>query len=134
MVRCRSSQDLPVQSVPILLPWKRSFIHKQAKRPLDLPLMPLVIVSPDDTLSQQKLKLIPASGAEDDDSRPEWSRQHPGDQPPVRQGLIKGMQQRRHATVKDASPTKPAVWSTGPGTRPRSSAASDHARRPPPGL
>ena len=46
--------------------------------------MPLVIVSPNDTLSQQKLKLIPALGVEDDDSRPEWSRQHPGDQPPVR--------------------------------------------------
>ena len=103
------SQNLPVRSVLILLPWKRPSIHKQVKWPLDLPLMPVVIVSPDDTLSQQKLKLIPASGVEDDDSRPEWSRQQPGDQPPVRQGLIKGMQQRRHATVKDASPTKPAA-------------------------
>jgi hypothetical protein len=46
--------------------------------------MPPVIVSPDDTLSQQKLKLILTLGVEDDDSRPEWSRQHPGDQPPVR--------------------------------------------------
>jgi len=45
--------------------------------------MPLVIVSPNDTLSQQKLKLIPASGVEDDDSRPGRSRQHPGDQAPV---------------------------------------------------
>lgn len=78
------SQNLPVQSVLIRLPWKHPSIHKQLKWPLDLPLMPLVIVSPNDTLSQQKLKLIPASGVEDDDSRPEWSRQHPGDQTPVR--------------------------------------------------
>ena len=84
MVRCRSARDLPVRSVPVLLPWKRPSIHEQLKRPLDLPLMPLVIVSPDDTLSQQKLKLIPASDVEDDDARPEWSRQHPGDPPPVR--------------------------------------------------
>ena len=78
------SQNFPARSVPILLPWKQPSIYKQVKWPLDLPLMPLVIVSPNDTLSQQKLKLIPASDLEDDDSRPEWSRQHPGDQPPVR--------------------------------------------------
>jgi hypothetical protein len=54
------------------------------KWPLDLPLMPLAIVSPNDTLSQQKLKLIPAFGVKDDDSRPEWSRHQPGDQLPVR--------------------------------------------------
>jgi hypothetical protein len=103
------SQNLLILSVLILLPWKRPSIHKQFKWPLDLPLMPLVIVSPNDTPSQQKLKLIPALGVEDDDPRPEWSRQQPGDQPAVRQGVIKGMQQRRHATVKDASPTKPAA-------------------------
>jgi len=34
--------------------------------------MPLVIVLSDDTPPQQKLKLIPALGVEDDDSRPEW--------------------------------------------------------------
>jgi hypothetical protein len=78
------SQNFPVQSLPILLPWKQPSIHKQLKWPLDLPLMPLVIVSPNDALSHQKFKLIPASGVEDDDSRPEWSRQHPGDQLPVR--------------------------------------------------
>jgi hypothetical protein len=78
------SQNLTVRSVLILPPWKRLSTHKQVKWPLDLPLMPVVIVSPNDTLSQQKLKLIPALGVEDDDSRPEWSRQHPGDQPPVR--------------------------------------------------
>jgi hypothetical protein len=65
------SQHFPVRSVPILLLWKRPSIHKQVKWPLDLPLMPPVIVSPDDTLSQQKLKLVPASDVEDDDSRPE---------------------------------------------------------------
>jgi hypothetical protein len=64
------SQNLPVQSLPILLPWKRPSIHKQLKWPLDLPLMPLVIISSNATLSQQKLKLIPASDLEDDDSRP----------------------------------------------------------------
>jgi hypothetical protein len=78
------SQNLPVRSVLILLPWQHPSIHKQLKWPLDLPLTPLVIVSPDDTLSQQKLKLIPALGVEDDDSRPEWSRHQPGHQPPVR--------------------------------------------------
>jgi hypothetical protein len=70
---------LPVRPVLILLPWKLPSIYKQLKWPLDLPLMPLVIVSPNDTPSQQKLKLIPASGVEDDDSRPEWSRHQPGD-------------------------------------------------------
>jgi hypothetical protein len=65
------SQNLPVRSAPILVPWKRPSIHKQMKWPLDLPLIPLVIVSPDDTLSEQKLKLVPASDVEDDDSRPE---------------------------------------------------------------
>jgi|GEM_PF-5251800 len=78
------SQNLPVQSVLILLPWKHSSLHKQLKWSLDLPLMSLIIVAPNDTLSQQKLKLIPALDVEDNDSRPEWSRQHPGDQPPVR--------------------------------------------------
>jgi hypothetical protein len=33
--------------------------------------MPLVIVSPNDTMTQQKLKLIPASDLENDDSRPQ---------------------------------------------------------------
>jgi hypothetical protein len=65
-------QKLPVRSVPILQPWKCSSIRKQVKWPLDLPLMPLVIVLSDDTPPQQKLKLIPALGVEDDDSRPEW--------------------------------------------------------------
>jgi hypothetical protein len=68
------SQNLPVQAVLILLPWKRPAIHKQSKWPLDLPLMPLVIVLPNDTLSQQELKLILALGMEDDNSRPKWSR------------------------------------------------------------
>jgi hypothetical protein len=65
------SRDLPVESVPVLLTWKRPSIHKQLKWALDLPLMLLAIVSPDDALSQQKLNLVPALGAEDDDSRPE---------------------------------------------------------------
>jgi hypothetical protein len=65
------SQNFPVHSVPVLLTWKRPSIHKQVKWPLDLPLMPPLIVSPDDALSQQKLKLVPASGVKDDDSRPE---------------------------------------------------------------
>jgi hypothetical protein len=80
----RFSQNLPVRSVLILLPWKHPSINKQLEWPLDLPLTPLVIVSSNDTLSQQKLKLIPASGVEKDDSRPEWSRNQPSDQPPVR--------------------------------------------------
>jgi len=36
----------------ILLPFENSLIDKQAKWPLDLPLTFLVIVSPDDMLSQ----------------------------------------------------------------------------------
>jgi hypothetical protein len=64
-------QNLPVQSVLILRPWKRPSIHKQFKWPLELPLMPLVIVLPNDTLSQQKLKPIPALDVEDGDSRPQ---------------------------------------------------------------
>jgi len=72
--------------------------------------MPVVIVSPNNTLSQQELKLIPILGAEDDDSRPEWNRQQPGDHPPARQGLIKGVQKKRHTAFKDASPTKPAAF------------------------
>jgi hypothetical protein len=62
---------LTVRSVLAILPWKRSFIHKQFIWPLDLPKLPLVIVSPNDTPSQQKLELIPAFGVENDDSRPE---------------------------------------------------------------
>ena len=53
---------------------EHALIHKQAKWPLDLPLTFLVIVSPDDMLSQQQPKLILTFGMEDDDSRPEWSR------------------------------------------------------------
>jgi hypothetical protein len=56
--------------------------------------MPAFVVAPDDTLSQQKLKLLPALGAENDDSRLQWSWQHPGDEAAVREGMIKGMQQR----------------------------------------
>ena len=56
--------------VLLLLLLEHSLICKQAKWLLDLPLMPPVIVSPDDMLSQEKPKLIPASGVEDDDSRP----------------------------------------------------------------
>jgi hypothetical protein len=63
------NQNLPVQSVPILLPWKHPSIHKQLKWPLDLPSTPLIIVSPNDTLPQQKPKLIPPLGVEDDDPR-----------------------------------------------------------------
>jgi hypothetical protein len=66
------------------MPWEYPLIQKQAKWPLDLPLLLVVIVSPNDTLSQQKLKLIAALGVEDNDARPEWSRHQPGDQPPVR--------------------------------------------------
>ena len=52
-------------------PWEHSLIHEHAKRPLDLPLTFLVVVSPDDASSQQKPKLILTVGSEDDDSRPE---------------------------------------------------------------
>jgi hypothetical protein len=65
------SQNTPIQSTPVLLPGKRPSIHKQMKWALDQPLMPvIVIVSANDTPSQQKSKLIPAPGVEDDDSRP----------------------------------------------------------------
>jgi hypothetical protein len=36
--------------------------------------MPLVIVSANDTLSEQKLKMISAVGAKNNDSRLQWSR------------------------------------------------------------
>jgi hypothetical protein len=78
------SKDLLVQSAIISLPCKHPSIHKQLKWTIDLPLTTVIIVSPDDTLSQQKVKPIPASGVKNEDSRPEWSRQHPGDQLPVR--------------------------------------------------
>lgn len=105
------SQYLPVQAVlkSILLPWKRPSIYEQVKRPLDMPSTSLVIVTPDDMLSQEKPKLILTFGSEDDDSRPEWSRQQPGDQPAARQGVIRRVQQMRQAIARDAPPTNPTA-------------------------
>ncbi|MDD8025698.1 MAG: hypothetical protein PHI34_04235 [Acidobacteriota bacterium] len=76
--------------------------------------MLMVIESSDDAPSQEKPDLIPASGLEDDDSRPKGNRQRPDDPPPARERLIKGMQETRQTAVSDPPPAKPAVRQPAP--------------------
>jgi len=71
MVRCRSVKTFLFDSGFILMNWKHPFVNKQLKWPLYMPLMPLVIVSSDDTLSQHKLKLISSMNFKNYDSRPQ---------------------------------------------------------------
>ena len=73
-------------------------------------MMITLIVSPYDPLSQQKSKMILPLDLEDDHPWPETAGQQTGNISSARQVMIKGAQQMRNDTVRDASPTKPTAY------------------------